>query len=104
MTPVISGGNRSGESAKGVLLMATNQPAYIEPALFLFSSADQLKRYDSFHVERSFQTREYRTTSVIMFYVVGHIAQSREVIAEFPAELQATIFRDMAEATARSIR
>ncbi|RMM69950.1 hypothetical protein ALQ73_200206 [Pseudomonas savastanoi pv. glycinea] len=26
--------------------MATNQPAYIEPALFLFSSADQLKRYE----------------------------------------------------------
>ena len=82
--------------------MATNQPAYIEPVLFLFSSADQLKRYDSFTVERSFQTREYRTTSVTMFYVVGQTAEAREVIAEFPAELQANIFRDMAEATARA--
>lgn len=82
--------------------MATNQPAYIEPVLFLFSSADQLKRYDSFTVERSFQTREYRTTSVTMFYVVGQSAEAREVIAEFPAELQANIFRDMAEATARA--
>lgn len=84
--------------------MATNQPAYIEPVLFFFSSADQLKRYDSFIVERSFQTREYRTTSVTMFYVIGQSRQAREVIAEFPAEIQANIFRDMAEATARSIR
>lgn len=84
--------------------MVTNQPAYIEPVVFLFSDADQLKRYDSFTVERSFQTREYRTTSVTMFYVVGKSAEAREVIAEFPAEIQANIFRDMAEATARAKR
>ncbi|MDU9042811.1 hypothetical protein NHG97_29400 [Pseudomonas corrugata] len=84
--------------------MATNQPAFIEPVLFLFSDVDQLKSYDRFIVERSFQTREYRTTSVTMFYVVGEAAGKREVIAEFPVEIQATIFRDMAEATARAKR
>ena len=80
------------------------QPAFIEPVMFLFSDAEQLKRYSSFSVERSFQTREYRTTSVTMFYVIGETTGAREVIAEFPAEIQATIFRDMAEATARAQR
>ena len=84
--------------------MPQNQPAFIEPVICLFSEIDQLKRYESFTVERSFQTRSYRNTSVAMFYVVGASNACREVIAEFAVEIQASIFRDMAEISAHASR
>jgi len=84
--------------------MNSPQPSYIEPTMFLFSDAKQLGQYVSFAVETSLQTRDYRTTSVTMYTVVGDLPSGRrEVIAEFHAEGMATTFRDMAELAVKAL-
>lgn len=78
----------------------------IETHLFYFSSATQLRDFSGFTVEPSHQARPGQDPATVTMYMV--VAQRsgigrREVIAEFPLELHAEIFRDMAEATARAL-
>ena len=76
----------------------------IESHLFYFSEAAYLRRFSAFQVEPSYQARPGQTPSTeTMFMVVGQARDNdyREVVAEFPLELHAEIFRDMATATAQ---
>ena len=77
------------------------------PVLFQLSrAAAQLREFAGFTVEPSHQARPGQDPATVTMYTV--VAQrsgigQREVIAEFPLELHAEIFRDMAEATARAL-
>jgi hypothetical protein len=78
----------------------------IETHLFYFSEAAHLRRYISFSVLPTSQARPGQTPDTVTLYmVVGQVRDEdrTEVIAEFPLELHAEIFRDMATATAHSI-
>ncbi|WP_280044009.1 hypothetical protein [Pseudomonas sp. Hg5Tf] len=78
----------------------------IETHLFYFSAAEQLREFAGFTVEPSHQARPGQDPATVTMYTV--VAQrsgigQREVVAEFPLELHAEIFRVMAEATARAL-
>lgn len=77
-----------------------------ETHLLYFNDAKTLREYSGFTVEPSHQARPGQIPSTVTLYMV--VAQrsgigQREVLAEFPLELHAEIFRDMAEATASAI-
>lgn len=82
-----------------------------EPHILYFSNATELRRYCAFNVEPTHQARPGQDPATVTLYmVVGQHRESghresgqREVIAEFPLELHAQIFRDMAEATASRV-
>lgn len=77
-----------------------------EPHILYFSNATELRRYCAFNVEPTHQARSGQDPATVTLYmVVGQHRESgqREVIAEFPLELHAQIFRDMAEATASRV-
>jgi hypothetical protein len=74
-----------------------------ETHLFYFSEAHQLRVYAEFDVQPVTQPRLGQNPSAVTVYtVVGHLRDEdrSEVIAEFPLELHAMIFKDMARATA----
>jgi len=73
--------------------------------IFYFATAASLRRYEDFKVHETQQARPHQVpASVVVWTVAGKVrgADRREVVAEFGAELPATIFRDMAEIVARS--
>lgn len=77
-----------------------------ETHLIYFSEAAQLREYNGFAVEPAFQTRPGQIPSSVTLYTVVALRNTtgqREVLAEFPLELHAEIFRDMAKATARAL-
>lgn len=77
----------------------------VVPVQFHFDHVSKLRQYDTFTVEKSFVARpNKRPSSATLFSVVGkaYFGGRREVVAEFPNESHAMIFRDMCEAvTAR---
>lgn len=83
--------------------MATD---YTAPVLFYFDKAETLREFESFTVEISNIARPHQIpSSVTVWNVVAkrRFIDRREVIAEFPNELYAQIFADMAEKTAAHI-
>ncbi|MBI6949159.1 hypothetical protein RHA66_28515 [Pseudomonas aeruginosa] len=77
-----------------------------EPHILYFSDAADLRRYCTFTVEPTHQARPGQDPATVTLYmVVGQRRDGgqREVTAEFPLELHAQIFRDMAEATASRV-
>ncbi len=77
-----------------------------ETHLFYFHSAAQLSEFYAFTVEPVSQPRPGRVPDSVTMYTVVAIRSAsgeREVVAEFPLELHAEIFRDMAEATANAL-
>ncbi|HCE6805127.1 MULTISPECIES: hypothetical protein [Pseudomonas] len=79
----------------------------IETHILYFSEAEALREFSGFTVDVSHQARPNQTPSNVTMYMVvaqrGGIGR-REVIAEFPLEMHATIFRDMCEGFVRSER
>ncbi|HHG5524335.1 TPA: hypothetical protein ACPWNY_005951 [Pseudomonas aeruginosa] len=74
------------------------------PVLFYFDDATKLHQYAAFTIEKAFPVRpDCKPSTTTMFNVVGLVraANRREVIAEFPQELYARIFRDMCEGLVR---
>lgn len=70
-------------------------PAYPQTLLF-FNDVTQLRRFTEFRVERSFPViHGEKPSCTVVFNVVGLNAGEREVLAESPAELPASIFRDL---------
>lgn len=77
-----------------------------EPHILYFSDAAELRRYRTFTVMPTHQTRPGQDPATVTLYmVVGESRDGgqREVVAEFPLELHAEIFRDMAKATASQV-
>ncbi len=72
----------------------------LNPVLFYIASVDELKAYDLFFVDEAPITKPHGT--VIAYSIVGKRkdADRLEVVAEFPNQLYAQIFRDMAERSA----
>ncbi|KVE37244.1 MULTISPECIES: hypothetical protein [Burkholderia] len=73
----------------------------LNPVLFYFSSVDDLKQYSLFFKDEAPISTQHGT--VTAHRVIGRRigTDALEVIAEFPNQLYAQIFRDMAERAAR---
>jgi len=76
------------------------------PVLFYFEKAEVLRGYEAFTVEPMPQARPHQIPAQVTIYAVCakvRFVDRREVIAEFPHQLYAEIFRDMAEVVAARI-
>jgi hypothetical protein len=76
------------------------------PVLFYFEAAERLREFEAFTVEEMPQARPHQIPAQVTVWTVCakvRFIDRREVIAEFPNELYAQIFRDMAEKTADHI-
>ncbi|KVX69130.1 hypothetical protein WT34_24460 [Burkholderia stagnalis] len=73
----------------------------LNPVVFYLASAEELNAYNLFFVDEAPRSKPHGT--VIAYSVVGKRkdADRLEIIAEFPNELYAQIFRDMAERSAQ---
>ncbi|WP_130904038.1 hypothetical protein [Pseudomonas sp. Sample_22] len=76
-----------------------------EPHILYFSEAAELRRYSTFTVMPTHQARPGQDPATVTLYMVGEQRDGgqREVVAEFPLELHAEIFLDMAKATASQV-
>ncbi|MCK9544046.1 MAG: hypothetical protein M0R03_18660 [Novosphingobium sp.] len=78
----------------------------VVPVLFYFDKAEVLRGYEAFTVEPMFQARPHQTPAEVTIWTVCakvRFVDRREQIAEFPNQLYAEIFRDMAEVVAARI-
>lgn len=71
------------------------------PVLFYIADVDELKAFELFFVDAAPVTKPHGTVTV--HSVVGKRKDTArfEVVAEFPNQLYAQIFRDMAERSAK---
>ena len=79
---------------------------HIAPVLFYFDKAETLREFEAFRVEASQITRPHQIPAQVeVWNVIGkrRFIDRQEVIAEFPNELYAQIFADMADKTAAHI-
>lgn len=79
---------------------------FTAPVIFYFDKAEVLREFENFTVEISHIARPHQIPAQIdVWNVVAkrRFIDRREVIAEFPNELYAQIFADMAEKTAAHI-
>ncbi|CAM2164613.1 conserved hypothetical protein [Burkholderia latens] len=74
--------------------------------VFYFDSAEYLRQFESFTAEPTPITRPHQNPATVMVWsVVGKMrfVDRREVVAEFPAEVNARTFADMANIVAAHV-
>ena len=78
-----------------------------ESHVLYFSAAEDLRDFANFTVEETSQARPGRIPATVSMYMIvgqrGGLGR-REVLAEFPLELHANIFRDMCDGFVRCER